>query len=132
MHVGRASRYQMHRVFALWGSVVVVHRVGCAYADGVATNPHLTQLTRFPVGTPLRLSEWIRWSLTHSGPGRKLHYAAVARGELRVSRPGSRWLYVTPEEYFRWLNRCRIETAEERQARLVRSADAIHREAQTL
>ena len=97
----------------------------------MATNPNLIELARFFVGTPLGLSEWIRWSLAHSGPGRKLHYAAVARGELRASRPGSRWLYVTPDEYARWLRTRRIETPEERCDRLVRNADAMHRERQT-
>jgi hypothetical protein len=98
----------------------------------VPTNPNLTASIPFPAGTPLRLSEWIRWSRTHNGPGRKLHYAAIARGELRASRPGSRWLYVTPENYFRWLDQRQIETAPERRERLVRTADAIHREGQTL
>jgi hypothetical protein len=56
----------------------------------------------------------------------------VARGELRASRPGSRWLYVTPEEYARWLNTSRIEAAQERRERLVRTADAMHREGKTL
>lgn len=96
------------------------------------TNPYPAPLLPFPAETPIRLSEYIRRARATGGPGRKLHYAAVARGELRVSRLGRRWLYVTPEDYARWLNERRIEMASERRERLVRSADAMHRERRTV
>jgi hypothetical protein len=83
-------------------------------------------------GAPCRLSQWIRWSQQHGGPGRKSHYGAVARGELPASRPGGRWLYVTTADYSAWLKSCRLETAEERRARLIRAADALHREVRVL
>ena len=85
-----------------------------------------------PAGAPRRLSAWIRWAAEHGGPGRKAHYAAVARGELLVSRPGGRWLYATAEAYSAWLQGCRLESAEERRSRLIRKADALHRERRAL
>lgn len=96
------------------------------------TDRNLTASIPSPAGTPIRLAVWIRRSLAHDGPGRKLHYTDARRGKLRTIRPGGRWLYVTPEDYADWLNRCRIETSGEREARLVRDADAIHREAQAM
>ena len=85
-----------------------------------------------PEGSPRRLSEWIRWSQQHGGPGRKLHYSAVSRGELPASRPGGRWFYVLPENYFEWLKTCRLETAEARRERLKLEANALYREARRL
>lgn len=95
----------------------------------MTTAPNLTASPPSPADIPIRLAVWIRKSLEHDGPGRKLHYAAVARGDLRARKIGQRWLYVTSKDYADWINRCRIETATEREARLVRSADAMHREA---
>lgn len=89
-------------------------------------------LPDMPCGAPRRLSAWIRWSQQHGGPGRKCHYAAAARGDLPASRPGGRWLYVTAENYSAWLNGCRLETADERRVRLIREADALHRESRAL
>lgn len=83
-------------------------------------------------GAPRRLSAWIRWAGEHGGPGPKAHYRAVARGELPASRPGGRWLYVTPESYSLWLKSCQLETREQRRARLIREADALHREGRAL
>jgi len=91
-----------------------------------------TALPALPSGAPRRLSSWIRWAQEHGGPGRKLHYAAVSRGELPASRPGDRWLFVTAEAYSAWLKGCRLESAEERRSRLVRQADALHRERRSL
>jgi len=85
-----------------------------------------------PSGAPRRLSSWIRWAAEHGGPGRKCHYGAIRRGELLASRPGGRWLYVTAEAYSAWLKGCRLESAEERRRRLVRQADALHRERRSL
>ena len=82
--------------------------------------------------TWIRLAAVIRWSEETGGPGRKVLYAAARRGDLRASRPGGRWFYVTPRDYFEWRNRQRIETAEQRRERLVRQADALYRGARTL